>query len=93
MEERSDGAGGLLSILSLQTDMSGGPRLAVSCCDGYEINSEKRMNVDSNDSHARGTQRCHSMTGQLRKVLMVSDSATFRSYPVKQTNTNNNRVL
>lgn len=71
--------------------MSRGPGLAVSRCDGYEINSEKH--VDSNDSHARGTQRCHSVTEQLRKALMVSDSATFRSYPVKQTNDNNKHVL
>lgn len=49
VEDRSDGAGGRSSIfVPADGYMSGGRRLAVSCCDGWEISSEKH--VDSNDS-------------------------------------------
>lgn len=84
MEERSDGAGGLSSISSPLTDIWVVPRPkpSVSRCDGFERSGENH--VDSYNSRASCTQRCHSgQWMQLRGASMLNDSAIVRSYPVR----------
>lgn len=75
----------LIHLVPADGYMSGGLGLAVSRCDGWEISSEKH--VDLNDSHASCTQRVPNCEWtQLWEALMLNNLATCRSYAVKTYN-------